>query len=72
MRLTITITVQFGDGPESAVFRSDYVAPEAIYSTLAVAEQSVRGTVISAHAGRARMREYLGPALVKEEDLLAA
>lgn len=71
MRVVITITVAFGDELELLVFRSDQVTPEAVSSTLSIAEQSVRGTLALTGRRQARIREYLGPALLKEE-LLAA
>lgn len=71
MRLTITMTVQVEDGPETPVFKSDTVTPETLSSTLAVARESVRGTIVMMQPRNVRMRQYLGPSLLKEE-LLAA
>jgi hypothetical protein len=62
--LTLTITVQFRGGPETQVFRSDIVPPEAIGSTLEIACNSVRGALIAARANTATIRQYLGPALL--------
>ena len=61
------ISIQFGEGPEVQVFHADSVLPEMLSSTLSIAEQPVRRMIMLSHQGSARIREYLGATLLKEE-----
>jgi hypothetical protein len=64
MKLRITITVQTPNVPETPVFETDIVAPEMVYSTLEVAEQTACATAAAIYGGQACIKEYLGPTLI--------
>jgi hypothetical protein len=64
MNLWIRVTVQSGNFPEIPVFECDAVRPEMMDSTLAIAEQTARATLLAICAGQAYIREYVGPTLI--------
>ena len=67
MRLKLKITFRCGDGPEIQSYLCDHVRASEMSSTLEIAREAVRATAEALLGHRVDIREYVGDALLSED-----